>query len=145
MMLVGVGFWPGCIIATGKNNKEAPVIVSCHQTFLDGIILGYLIDPVPAPLTSVDEMGNPLITLTNTTMKGLLVNRNDKDSRKIVQQNICNRCDQYSRSRKLKHQTRIFNQLVIFPEGMTHNSNSILTFKAGAFNPMCPIQPVAIN
>lgn len=70
-------------------------------------------------------------------LQTIFVSRTDKDSRATVAREI---------ERRTKTERGLWHrQLLIFPEGTTTNSEAVITFKAGAFAPGMPVQPVVVR
>ena len=64
-------------------------------------------------------------------VKMIFVDRNDPDSRKKCIDEI---------NRRAKDSESCWPQILIFPEGATHNGETLLQFKKGAFIPGLPVQ-----
>lgn len=68
------------------------------------------------------------------TVQSIFVQRNNKEARKLVAKEIIHRSTHLE-----------YPQLLIFPEAATTNGRGLMTFKAGAFYPGVPIQPIILS
>ena len=70
-------------------------------------------------------------------MQNILVDRTDPNSKKA--------CIDAINTHTTRKGEEGWNRLLIFPEGTCNNQKGLISFKAGAFLPGKPVQPVAIK
>lgn len=133
LILISLGFFN--VEQKGKcaDPKDAPIIVSNHITFVDGVPLTMAC--LPSPIAAYENLNMPLIGNIIRAMSTVTVDRTDKNSR-------------HNTTEALKTRGRSngqWPQILIFPEGTTHSDNSLITFKAGAFIAGVPVQPVVLK
>lgn len=112
---------------------EAPVAIANHINAIDAFVLGSML--MPSPIAAAENLNKPLIGNIVRALSTVLVDRNNKESRSKTTEALKTR----SRSGGL------WPQILIFPEGTTHSDNSLITFKAGAFIPGVPVQPIILE
>ncbi|XP_077362661.1 lysophosphatidylcholine acyltransferase 1 [Festucalex cinctus] len=113
--------------------SEAPIItVAPHSSYFDAI-------PVTRTMCSiVAKLESGSIPVWGTLIKYIrpvFVFRSDQDSRKQTVEEIKRRA----------HSGGEWPQIMIFPEGTCTNRSSLILFKAGAFIPGLPVQPVVLR
>ncbi|XP_051927893.1 lysophosphatidylcholine acyltransferase 1 [Hippocampus zosterae] len=113
--------------------SEAPVItVAPHSSYFDAI-------PVTCTMCSiVTKLESGSIPVWGTLIKYIrpvFVFRSDQDSRKRTVEEIKRRARSGGE----------WPQMMIFPEGTCTNRSSLILFKAGAFIPGLPVQPVVLR
>jgi 1-acyl-sn-glycerol-3-phosphate acyltransferase len=118
-----------------RNDKPAAHI--CNHTswldivlFLDKICSGFI--------SSVHVKSFPFIGYIATTLGCIFVDRNDKKNREQSLNVVNNKLVDI-------YEGRDMSKILIFPEGTTSNTTSILPFKKGAFATKLPIKPYVIT
>jgi len=131
--MMALGYWWIEREGTVASAKDAPIVIANHVTFVDGSPLLMIL--LPSPIAAYENLNIPLIGNVIKALSTILVDRTDKNSR-------------HNTIEALKSRGRsdgVWPQILIFPEGTTHSDNSLITFKAGAFIPGVPIQPVILS
>ena len=125
--------------------EEAPILIAVpHSTIFDFLLWWWcctFTNPIISPPYAISRIENLDIPLYGNLMKlcGCInVDRKDPSSRKKTAQEIIRRCEETNSSSQ-------WPKLLITPEGTHGNRKAILPFKAGAFNPGKPIQPILIS
>lgn len=157
------------------SSKEAPILVLApHSSFFDSIAVIAFGPPsvlAKAETAFLPFFGSkrlvhkewPVIhwklfalfaELTNFTQP-IYVWREDPNSRQNTIKTIIERANSNDNwpqviivmNEKLEQKSKhsIFSQIIIFPEGTCTNRSCLLSFKAGAFYPGVPVQPVCIK
>lgn len=111
---------------------EAPIVVSNHVAPWEGFALMWL-----CGATFVSRHENVKIPIFGTVITGLqsiVVNRDEASSREGVTSEIRRRATEPN-----------WPVTGIFPEGTVSNGKFLLQFRAGAFQPGVPVQPVLIR
>ncbi|XP_054619724.1 lysophosphatidylcholine acyltransferase 1 isoform X2 [Dunckerocampus dactyliophorus] len=113
--------------------SEAPILtVAPHSTYFDAIPVTFTMCSIVAKLESSS------IPVWGTLMKYIrpvFVFRSDHDSRRQTVEEIKRRVQSGGE----------WPQIMIFPEGTCTNRSSLILFKAGAFIPGFPVQPVVLR
>jgi len=116
----------------------APVIVSNHVSFWDGVVGGLdSSSKLPCYVSKKEALSNPIVGACLLSTRSILIDRANPDSRKKAKEDIVD-----AANRALNHQGP---QVWIFPEGTTTNGESLISFKLGAFFPGLPVQPVCLK
>uniref|UniRef100_A0A023F8I1 Putative phosphate acyltransferase n=1 Tax=Triatoma infestans TaxID=30076 RepID=A0A023F8I1_TRIIF len=124
------------VVVKGKqaSRKEAPILVIApHSTFLDAVIV--YVTGFPSIIVRTESGNNPWLGKIINYTQPIYVRREDHDSRAKTIQDIITRVNS----------EQDWSQVLIFPEGTCTNRSCLITFKAGAFYPGVPIQPVLIR
>lgn len=124
------------VVVRGKqaSRKEAPILVIApHSTFLDAVIV--YVTGFPSIIVRTESGNNPWLGKIINYTQPIYVRREDHDSRAKTIQDIITRVNS----------EQDWSQILIFPEGTCTNRSCLITFKAGAFYPGVPIQPVLIR
>jgi len=121
--------------AGSEDMKQAPIIVSNHMCYLDGMVLAALFG-APKVIAMEGTLKTPLIGFFAEEIGVIEVNRTDKASRSATMEAIMNHV------REWKPGSR---PLLLFPEGTTSNGDAILPFKKGAFVPGACVRPVVLT
>jgi len=132
LVLYSLGFW--WIREKGRrvSRDVAPILAANHITFVEAIYFTYTGRPMGVGKKEISKM--PVAGAIQSALQGILVDRSSKDSRHDTLVEIDKRV-----------KTPGYPQLLIFPEGTTTNARQLINFKAGAFAPGMPIQPVCIS
>jgi len=132
IMLFSLGFW--WISEKGRqvSRAEAPIILSNHITFVDAIYFLFACRPMGVGKKEMAKI--PVAGTLQSAFQSILVDRSSKDSRHDTLVEIDKRV-----------KTPGYPQLLIFPEGTTTNARQLINFKAGAFAPGVPVQPICIK
>jgi len=128
----------------GKNNddsvsphthlEQATCIVSNHVSAVDILyFMGYIFPSFVAK-ASVSE--NIFVGASAKAMQTIFVKRLDEAGRSRAASEITERI-RLNRAGDAP-------PIVIFPEGTTSSGHTLLSFKKGAFTPLCPVQPVVL-
>ena len=143
----------GCYVVTKghlASPKEAPILVFApHTTFLDVLLwcwccnfsLGSSFIPPPSVVSRVENKNIPLFGNIFEIASTLQVSRENPNSRKDTVDEIIRRCEPIHDA----NPRAMWPQLIMSPEGTTSNGKALLNFKAGAFYPGKPIQPILVR
>eukprot|EP00403_Amphidinium_massartii_P041763 CAMPEP_0178443840 /NCGR_PEP_ID=MMETSP0689_2-20121128/39135_1 /TAXON_ID=160604 /ORGANISM="Amphidinium massartii, Strain CS-259" /LENGTH=539 /DNA_ID=CAMNT_0020067925 /DNA_START=36 /DNA_END=1652 /DNA_ORIENTATION=+ len=127
LLLWSFGFMGITVKGRPASRKEAPIIVANH---VSGLIEGmYLLRC--ATMAEAHYISNPVLGPIMKGTSAIAVDRNDPNSRQIAKEAILRRASD----------TR-WPQTLVFPEGTCTNGTALVQFKAGAFAPGLPVQPV---
>ena len=115
------------------SRDEAPVVVCNHISVVEPVILlaRYLCSPVGAEETLMV----PMVGVICQALQCVTVRRKERSSRGDLIRELKRRAAPGSG----------WPQVMVYPEGTTTNGQALITFKAGAFIPMAPVQPVAVR
>lgn len=119
----------------GKRSMDAPILVGAPHTSMFDVFLYFVSSPPPSTLSRSENHDIPFIRTLMKTQQPILVSRKDANSRK-------NTIDEMIR-RSLS--PKLWPQLLLFPEGTCTNGKALISFKAGAFIPGAPVQPIAVR
>jgi len=121
-----------------QKGNSAPIIVSNHVSFID--IFLHLCNPeVPGFVAKAAIKNYPIFGAGATALGSLFLQREDKDKRGDVFQQIRDRVEEFS----AKPLTT--PPILIFPEGTTSNGEYMLSFKKGAFATGTPLKMYGIK
>jgi lysophosphatidylcholine acyltransferase/lyso-PAF acetyltransferase len=142
-ILFAWGYYYIEVKGTPASAKEAPILVPNHISFVEPVFFLYRCLPM--------SVGNHSMLLFPGTeslhqllqniplMKYLTPNTaTNMYSREWVKQQIISR----AQDRSGRHS---WPQLLIFPEGTTHNKQALVHFKNGPFLPGQPVQPIVVS
>lgn len=117
------------------STNDARVIVAApHASFFDAL-LWFCTLPLPSCLSRAENKQAPIIGTLLKTLQPVLVTRHDPESRQKTIKEIHRRASSQND----------WPQIIIFPEGTCTNGKALITFKAGAFIPGVPVQPVILR
>lgn len=111
---------------------EAPILVSNHVTFADGLYLFFR--HLPVIVTATENLDLPIAGAIIKAMQAIAVDRISRESRHHASGAI-----------KRKAMCNDWSHIMIFPEATTTNGKLVTSFKAGAFTPGLPVQPIIIR
>lgn len=111
---------------------EAPILVSNHVTFADGLFLFF--KHLPVIVTAYENLNLPIAGAIIKAMQAIAVDRVSSASRHHASGAI-----------KRKAMCNDWSHIMIFPEATTTNGKLLTSFKAGAFTPGYPVQPIVIR
>ncbi|KAL0271512.1 UNVERIFIED_CONTAM: hypothetical protein PYX00_008584 [Menopon gallinae] len=133
-LFVAGGFHWVTVKGKQATPKEAPVLaVAPHSSYSDALAVIYLGAP---SVVAKGEIGQiPFFGKLINYTQPVYVWREDPHSRQNTIKEIIERANS-----KLN-----WPQVLIFPEGTCTNRSCLITFKAGAFYPGVPVQPVCIR
>ena len=114
------------------SKSECKLFVGNHSAIYEVLILFGL--SFPAFISRVENAAIPLFSGVVRACDAILVDRNDKNSRRKTMNEI-----------KKRSATPDAPQLMIFPEGTVGNGKGLFVFKSGAFEPGEPVQPVCFK
>ncbi|KNC53907.1 lysophosphatidylcholine acyltransferase 2 [Thecamonas trahens ATCC 50062] len=122
------------ISTSGKRSKKVG-LVACgpHTNFLDPAFMYWLYWP-----SGVSAAENARVCFVGAIIRAsqaILVDRGDPESRRAVMDQIRMRAES----------DEPWPATLLFPEGTCTTGNALITFKAGAFVPGVPVQPVALK
>ena len=139
MLLLSLGFWPGCIHVEGELDPRARVVVYNHVTFVDPTILEWLVRGVP--VSAAENSAYPLIGSMIAAVQSVLIRRSDGSGDEAAH---AARVAAAADMDVLAHDAAM-PPLLVAPEGMCTNGTIVASFKPGAFAPMSTVQPVVIR
>lgn len=111
---------------------EAPILVSNHVTFADPLFLFF--KHLPVIVTAYENLNLPVAGAIIKAMQAIAVDRISRESRHHASGAI-----------KRKAMCNDWSHVMIFPEATTTNGKLLVQFKAGAFTPGYPVQPILIR
>ncbi|XP_024379184.1 lysophospholipid acyltransferase LPEAT2 isoform X2 [Physcomitrium patens] len=111
---------------------EAPILVSNHVTFADPLFLFF--KHLPVIVTAYENLNLPIAGAIIKAMQAIAVDRISRTSRQNASDAI-----------KRKAMCNDWSHVMIFPEATTTNGKLLISFKAGAFTPGFPVQPILIR
>jgi len=110
--------------------SEAPILVANHVSGLvEGIFLWRY-----CKLAEASYLANPVLGPLMLATQGILVDRNDPNSRETAKSALLQRADDDR-----------FPHTIVFPEGTCTNGSALVQFKQGAFVPCVPVQPIVFR
>lgn len=118
-----------------KRNHYS-IYISNHHGWVE--CLQYLVKNTPGFIAKYELATIPLMGSLLYNLDCLLVNRENKENRTIIKDNIIKR-------QKLFYEGKTLAPLLIFPEGTVTNGTYIINFKKGAFYSKLPIKPLYSN
>jgi len=117
-----------------ERNNSAKICLANHVSFVDSLY--FLSRCVPRSIVIQANMALPFNWALNA-FSPILVPQTDKQRKKLKS------------TKELIHEniesTILKRPLIIFPEGGTTQSNSLIKFQDGAFNELQPVQPIALK
>jgi len=116
------------------SSKCKMLVLASHSTVMDAVVSGYIFGGASA-VAKGELKNSPMGSIFRATQM-IFVERDDKNSKANVAQQIKERVSLDSPWQR---------QLGIAPEGTCTNRKSLIQFKAGAFNPGAPVQPVLLH
>ena len=130
----------------GSNKKEppAPIIAANHCSFIDAFYFAYAENPMAVAKA---ELGRaPIVGTITRATQTVFVSRESGPGRHNVADEIKRRT-QWNKTQTQETLKKLgkWPPLLIFPEATCTNTSSVIQFKAGAFQPMMPVQPVALD
>ncbi|KAJ7532570.1 hypothetical protein O6H91_13G010000 [Diphasiastrum complanatum] len=131
-LLFSCGFQWISIKGRPVARDQAPILVCNHVTFADPVFIFY--QHLPVIVTAQENLGLPIVGAILRAMQVICVNRVVQDSRRIAAGEI-----------KRRARCNDWSSLMIFPEATTTNGKVLVSFKAGAFAPGYPVQPMVVR
>ena len=142
MILWALGYW--WISVKGAYDPTAPVIVSNHVSFVDPFYFAWTM--LPMAVAKAEAFKAPFLGTIARAQQTIPVSRGSAANRHAVAEEIARRTRwgvdqaagtiaQYGR----------WPPLLVFPEATCTNTRSVIEFKYGAFAPLMPVQPVALD
>ncbi|KAK3741162.1 hypothetical protein QZH41_011830, partial [Actinostola sp. cb2023] len=136
MLLYISGFHKVKIKGKLATPSEAPIVVFApHSSFMDAFVLS-AIEMVPSGLSKIENFQSPVTASLLMAIESIGVRRECPKSRFQSLENV--------KYRTLTTRGQ-WPHLLICPEGTCTNRTSLIHFKAGAFIPGCPVQPVCVK
>jgi len=124
--------------AANQKGNSAPIIVSNHVSFID-IFLQIYNPEVPSFVAKAAIKNYPIFGAGATALKTIFLQREDKDKRGDVFQQIRERVQEFNAN------PITTPPILIFPEGTTSNGEYMLSFKKGAFATATPLRMYGIK
>uniref|UniRef100_UPI0037E7C93E lysophosphatidylcholine acyltransferase 1 n=1 Tax=Semicossyphus pulcher TaxID=241346 RepID=UPI0037E7C93E len=113
--------------------SEAPILtVAPHSTYFDAIPVTMTMCSI---VTKLESRSIPVWGTLISYIRPVFVFRSDQDSRRRTVEEIKRRAQSGGE----------WPQIMIFPEGTCTNRSGLILFKAGAFIPGLPVQPVMLR
>ncbi|TNN41228.1 Lysophosphatidylcholine acyltransferase 1 [Liparis tanakae] len=113
--------------------SEVPILtVAPHSTYFDAIPITMTMCSI---LTKLESRSIPVWGTLISYIRPVFVFRSDQDSRRRTVEEIKRRAGSGGE----------WPQIMIFPEGTCTNRSGLILFKAGAFIPGLPVQPVVMR
>jgi len=132
LLLWSFGFMGIKVKGKPATKDEAPIIVANH---VSGLIEGmYLLRC--ATMAEAHYITNPVLGPIMKGTSAIAVDRQKPDSRQIAKDAILKRATEKCLG---------WPQTLVFPEGTCTNGSTLVQFKAGAFAPGLPVQPVVFR
>ena len=134
LVLFGLGYHWIREVGSPAARGVAPIVVCNHITFVEPCFFFFRIFP-----TSVASTANLSIPVVGTIMRAtqlIPVVRNDPGSSTRAKDEI---------ARRARDTAAGWPHVLVFPEGLVHNGTCLVQFKAGAFAPGAPVQPVVVR
>jgi len=120
--------------ASAEDVRQAPLLVSNHTSYLDGLILAACLG-FPRVVAMSGSRKVPIVGKLMEDMDCVFVDRSSSDSRKATLEAITQHCAAWAPGRR---------PMMIFPEGTTSNGQGLLPFRRGAFAAGVPVRPVIL-
>ncbi|KAJ7524056.1 hypothetical protein O6H91_18G075400 [Diphasiastrum complanatum] len=132
LLLFCLGFQWISIKGRPVSRDQAPILICNHVTFADPVFIFY--QHLPVIVTAQENLSLPIVGAILRAMQVISVNRVVQDSRRIAAGEI-----------KRRARCNDWASLMIFPEATTTNGKALVAFKAGAFAPGYPVQPMVVR
>lgn len=129
VMYIG-GF--GYVFTDGNRDSKANLIVATHCSMWDSVWLLFYLGATQAAKSELFEF--PIVGDYLKLIRSLPIDRNSEGGRRRAMSDIRHRVSDPS-----------FPPLVIFPTACCCNCRQLIQFKRGAFEPLCPMQPIGIS
>lgn len=120
------------------DKAAAGAVVFNHVTFVEPLVLGWLVGGVP--VSAAENARYPLIGSMLRAVQAIPV-----EARHRVDAASATRRHATVEIMLAVARDPAMPQLLVAPEGMTTNGRALAEFKPGAFAPMLPVQPVAVR
>jgi 1-acyl-sn-glycerol-3-phosphate acyltransferase len=136
MILLTLGLYPNKIIDTRNNKIDTKIVVFTHRTYADAYIINYICGPISYVFRE-RLLGNPIVKCYMEKYGGVSVSSDSKTGKTKEILDFLDKNTNY--------------KLAIAPEDITNiktrvlKNNDLGIFRTGAFAPLLPIQPIAIN
>jgi len=133
VMLFCLGFHH--ISVTGTRATGVGAIVSNHISFLDGMV--WVAVAAPRIFAEQSNFKGGFLLLVARALNIVTFDRGGAESRKAARATMAQAASEAVAGRA--------PPILVFPEGTTHNSKVMITFKDGAFAPGLPVQPALMR
>uniref|UniRef100_A0A915JFX5 Phospholipid/glycerol acyltransferase domain-containing protein n=1 Tax=Romanomermis culicivorax TaxID=13658 RepID=A0A915JFX5_ROMCU len=161
--VLGIGFQVK-IVGERAPAHVAPILVCApHSSFFD--VLAHCSIGTPTVVGKIGLFSAPMIGRMLCLTVPIIIDRKDKEGRRQAMGTISRRASELFASnpqptksnfcgRKIFRNAVIWNenciknpwpQICIFPEGTCTNRTQLITFRAGAFHPGLPVQPICFK
>merc|ERR1719188_1526966 len=120
--------------ASAEDVRQAPLLVSNHTSYLDGLVLAACLG-FPRVVAMAGSRKVPIVGKLMEEMDCVFVDRSSNDSRRSTLEAITQHCASWTPGRR---------SMMIFPEGTTSNGQGLLPFRRGAFAAGLPVRPVIL-
>lgn len=119
----------------GKPACEIGVLVSNHCSFLDGFVWIGLC--TPRVFAEESNFKGALMQVFAKALQIVLFDRGGSESRRMARERMASASAESCAGKA--------PPILVFPEGTTHNLQTVITFKDGAFAPGHPVQPALLR
>jgi 1-acyl-sn-glycerol-3-phosphate acyltransferase len=117
---------------------STPIVIANHVSWIDFIYMGTCISK-SSFVAKIEVKKVPVFNKISDSLKTLYVDRSSAEARAKIKQQIDERVEEYK-----KDPTKTY-PLIIYPEGTVTNGRSLISFKNGAFEPLCPITIICLK
>eukprot|EP01012_Entosiphon_sulcatum_P066118 TRINITY_DN95205_c0_g1_i1.p1 TRINITY_DN95205_c0_g1~~TRINITY_DN95205_c0_g1_i1.p1 ORF type:complete len:521 (-),score=65.32 TRINITY_DN95205_c0_g1_i1:18-1559(-) len=131
-LLFALGFHRIQVRGKPAQRSSAGIVIGNHSTFTDPLLMNYLSAGCFVANHKIAEY--PFLGPVFRALQCIFVNRLDPNSRHNVAEAILQRSTSPE-----------WPRVMLFPEGTCTNNKALISFKAGAFAPGVPVQPVCIR
>ncbi|KAJ7523925.1 hypothetical protein O6H91_18G069100 [Diphasiastrum complanatum] len=114
------------------SREQAPIIVSNHISFVDPVYVFY--SHMPVIVSARENLSLPIVGVFLRALQIIPVDRTSSTSRHNAGSQV--------RQRAIDNR---WPHIMLFPEGTTTNGKALISFKAGAFAPGLPVQPIVVQ
>lgn len=131
-----MGFWSISVVDHREDTSVNPniIVIGPHVTMFDMFVMMYVY-PRSGFLGQHAVVKIPILNSLGTVTQGMFIDLGDKESKFSCKEGIAARASPDWKGGKLH----------IFPEGTITNGKQLVQFKAGAFTPGLPVQPVILR
>ena len=141
IILWSLGFWR--IKVTRMAGSAPPggmgvLAAAPHFSLMDPIVLAWL--ELPCSVSKKEVRALPVVGSVAAALQCIFVNRKDPESKRKTAHAIIERGQSAAAGG-----SEAWPPVLVFPEGTCTNGRALISFKAGAFLPGVPVQPVALR
>jgi len=124
--------WLGQDWVADYSRRNASTVISNHSTFVDSAV--HCLYQLPQFVSKAEVKKVPGLGMNMVYNDCLFIDRQSKESKKSIQQQIVDR--------HINRSQVTGDPLIIYPEGCTTNGSCLIEFKKGAFVSLQSIKPV---